>query len=169
MAGRTLEQLKEEIERLSSPTYKPIEPICYGEIYLIHGSPISQAGLIGYIGQTTDSGVRRRSHLSGKYDGTRMLIETIRAKGCTPTYQRIIGCRYVDLDAKEREWYTRYKNSGWTLWNRQDLTIEGFNESNLTPGESDMDISRRERIEQLQQQLDYFEASINRRQQCRTS
>lgn len=98
----------------------------YGDIYLIHGEPISQCGLIGYIGQTTDAKQRKEVHLNGNYDGTILLIETIKAKGCVPTYTRLISCSAKHLNEQEREWYTKYKLAGWALFNRLDLTQENL-------------------------------------------
>jgi hypothetical protein len=107
-------------EYISAPAAK------FGEIYLIHGEPISQCGLIGYIGQTTDAKQRKEVHLKGNYDGTRILVETIKAKGCIPTYTKLVSCSAKHLNEQEREWYTKYKLAGWALFNRLDLTQENL-------------------------------------------
>jgi len=93
-----------------------------GYIYLIRPSRLNLSGTVGYVGQTVGLELARvKTHLRGGDPCTRHLIDEIRLRGDSPSFELFGPYPKNELNWRERAHFCVLQEAGWNLRNRKQL------------------------------------------------
>lgn len=90
-----------------------------GYIYLIYAEGTDASGFVeGYVGKSRDfSYFRPISHILGKVEKTKKLVQRLFSRGQKVTYKILGEYSRKELDMQEKAWVQQLTAEGWTLTN----------------------------------------------------